>query len=234
MEGIKLMNRIDTKYVTTCDMLKKVLCDAKEDYYVQEIDGMRIMPYATLYYDTDIAEMYVAHQNGIKTRQKIRIRSYIHSGTSFLEVKRKNNRGRTRKRRIEIASKNDVKNDVCRKFIDKESKYSFSKLSAQIENNFNRITLVNRQKTERLTIDFGLKFYNLVTASNYILENLVIIELKRNGNLFSPIKNILREHRIRPSGFSKYCIGMALTNDALKRNCIKERLNYVKRLNTQK
>ena len=100
MKAVRLMNRIDTKYVTTLPKLVRLLEMARGQYWVQEIDGQRNMPYYTLYYDTERCDMYLEHLRGRKTRQKIRIRAYEHSGVSFLEVKNKNNKGRTAKKRV--------------------------------------------------------------------------------------------------------------------------------------
>ena len=58
----------------------------------------------------------------------------------------------------------------------------------------------------------------------------VIIELKRDGHQPSPILPKLLQLRIHPHGFSKYCIGSALTNEALRRNRFKPRLHYVQKL----
>ena len=39
MSAIRLMNRTDTKFVTTLPKLEQLLTMAKDDYFVQEIDG---------------------------------------------------------------------------------------------------------------------------------------------------------------------------------------------------
>ena len=39
MSGVKLMNRTDTKFVTSMPMLIRLLEMAQGDYYAQEIDG---------------------------------------------------------------------------------------------------------------------------------------------------------------------------------------------------
>ena len=80
MKGIRLMNRIDTKFVTTLPVLEELLRRAQPEYYVQETGGRRIMHYNTLYFDTASHDMYIMHQNGKKNRQKIRVRSYSDSG----------------------------------------------------------------------------------------------------------------------------------------------------------
>ena len=70
MKGIKLMNRTDTKFITTIDRLEELLLKAQSQYWAQDIDGDRNMPYFTRYFDTPECAMYVSHQNGKKTRQK--------------------------------------------------------------------------------------------------------------------------------------------------------------------
>ena len=52
--------------------------------------------------------------------------------------------------------------------------------------------------TERLTIDTGVHFHHLITGTEARLENLAIIELKRDGRTYSPIGEILRELHVRP------------------------------------
>ncbi len=243
MSGIKLMNRTDTKFVTTVDRLELLLQLARNDYRSQEINGKRIAPYYTAYFDTPDNNMYIVHQNGHAGRQKLRIRSYMDTGLNYLEVKTKNNHGRTKKKRVDMVGFDPVHPDHGIRFLRQDEQYrsydAFLRkhlrydptvLSEQLENHFHRITLVNKAKTERLTIDSDLCFHNLVTGRDVDLTGLVIIELKRDGLQPSPILGMLRELRIKPSGFSKYCMGSALTNPSLKRNNFKERLHLIDRL----
>ena len=243
MSGIKLMNRTDTKFVTTVDRLRLLLTMAHDDYRAQEIDGKRQALYYTTYFDTPDNNMYLVHQNGHAGRQKLRIRSYVDSGLNYLEVKTKNNRGRTKKKRVDMLGfdpqhpdhgirflRQDDQYVAYDNFLRKHLRYDPAILSEQMENHFHRITLVNKAKTERLTIDTDLCFHNLKTGNDADLTGLVIIELKRDGLQPSPILGMLRDLRIKPSGFSKYCMGSALTNPALKRNNFKERLRLVERL----
>lgn len=243
MSGIKLMNRTDTKFVTTVDRLRLLLMMARDDYWAQDIDGKRIASYYTAYFDTPDNNMYVVHQNGHAGRQKLRIRSYVDSHLNYLEVKTKNNHGRTKKKRVDMVGFDPLNPDhgirflrqdeqfmSYDEFLRKHLRYDPAILSEHLENRFNRITLVNKAKTERLTIDSGLRFHNLVTGHDADLTGLVIIELKRDGLQPSPILHMLRDLRIKPSGFSKYCMGSAMTNPGLKRNNFKERLRLVDRL----
>ena len=108
MAGVKLMNRIDTKFVANARLLPEILRLAQQDYYVQEIDGQRLTAYDTLYYDTLDLQMYLRHHDRQLRRQKIRVRTYVDSQLTFLEVKNKSNKGRTKKKRIEVET-NDLR-----------------------------------------------------------------------------------------------------------------------------
>jgi hypothetical protein len=230
MRVVKLMNRVDIKYVTTIDKLYTLLQNISEDYLVQETVGMRNLPYSTIYFDTERVDMFQEHQRGKSVRQKIRIRTYNSTGVSFLEVKNKNNKGRTRKERIELENPNASIAEYD-SFIVNNSHYNSSELISKLENQFHRITLVNYDMTERLTIDTDLSFHNVTTGMNYSLNNIAIIELKRDGLCTSPILDKLKVLRIHSSGFSKYCIGMALTDPNLRQNRLKSRVRFVQRLN---
>lgn len=226
MKSVKLMNRTDTKYVTSTDKLNILLQRASHDYRVQAIDGCVDLPYYTLYFDTAAHSMYMAHLHGKKCRQKIRIRRYESSNLSFLEVKRKNNKGRTDKCRIGC---NSFGEQGCEGFIESNSAYHYSDLRPALENRFDRITLVNNELTERVTIDTHLRFHNSRTEQCCEMPGLVVIELKRGGRGDSVLLHILRELRIFPASFSKYCIGMAVTDTALKENNFKPQIRRLER-----
>ena len=224
MGGIRLMNRSDTKFVTSIDKLMQLLQMAGDEYRVQEIDGKRNMSYATIYYDSKDYAFYNAHHDGHAGRQKVRVRSYVDSHLSFLEVKTKDNHGKTYNSRI---SADDAS---AQEFLKQVLHLDPQLLEQKLENSFHRITLVNRAMTERLTIDTDLSFQNLTTGMKCSLPRLAIIELKRDGLQPSPILPMLRELRIHPGGFSKYCIGEALTNPSLRTNRLKPRLQKLKKI----
>ena len=229
MSSVKLMNRTDTKFVTTQQRLQQLLTMALKDYYIQEIDGQRNLEYDTTYFDTRDFDMYSEHQHGHANRQKIRFRTYCISGLKFMEVKTKNNHGRTKKKRMEVSDM-DVHEAVKRNFLSLYLNYSVDTLQPVLNNHFSRITLVNKAKTERLTIDSRLSFRNLVNGTQKDMGNLVIIELKRDGRVSSPILEMLRQLHIHPHGFSKYCMGSALTNPQLPCNRFKRKLIEINKI----
>ena len=215
MNDIKLMNRIDTKYIANIDYLPILLEKAKSKYRVQVVKDSPIAAYRTLYYDTQDAEMYTLHHNKKLQRQKIRTRTYLDSQISFLEIKDKTNKGRTNKERIQI-DPNDYsdfsRNEKAVNFLNKNSQYPLKKLLPQIENSFDRITLVNEEKTERLTLDFNFCFRNFQTGVEKELSKMIIIELKQDGRCESMFKNYLSELRIRPISISKKCYKLIFLN----------------------
>lgn len=230
MEKVKLMNRIDTKYVTHISLIESLLELAKSKYFIQEIEGKYNMPYYTCYYDTDNNDMYYQHQRGKKTRQKVRSRKYEGSETlPFLEIKKKNNKGRTRKKRVSMENGQDL-NDYA-EFLESHSNYNTEDLTPKIENHFYRITLVNYEMTERITIDTELEFHNFSTGERVSLPHIGIIEWKRDGHAScSPLKELLLKLRIHEGGFSKYCIGMAVTDSGLRQNRIKKRIRSINKI----
>ena len=226
MAGIRLMNRMDQKYLTNVETLKKLLVLTQGSYYSQEIDGKRVSPYATTYWDdAQTHALFRQHETGRKPRQKVRVRTYLSSDTTFLEVKKKDNHGKTAKSRVKVPSLQAVIDEhEGADFVKEKTGLDLAKLTPAVGNRFNRITLVNYDKTERLTIDFDIHFYNYLTEERAEMDNIVVIELKRDGRCPSPILPLLRQLRIKPAGFSKYCIGASVTDPGLRINRFKKRL----------
>ena len=239
MSGVKLMNRIDTKYVVPVSVLPTLLQMAEQDYYVQAIEGKRTGGYDTTYYDTENLDMYIRHHDRQLVRQKIRVREYVESKLYFLEIKRKNNRGSTKKKRIRLPDTHITpemigqgKNESVRvdDFLASKSRYRFEQISPRLRTTFTRITLVNKAKTERLTIDYNLGFTNLRSGAQVSYPELVIVELKRDGNLPSPMLKIMLTLRIKQLKISKYCIGTALTTPEVKQNRFKAKIHKLHKL----
>lgn len=229
MHSIRLMNRTDTKFVTNLQHLLQILELVRTSYFVQEIEHLRIADYQTVYWERPGHEFYTMHHNGKYPRQKVRVRTYCDSDISFLEVKQKNNRRRTNKVRMMVPAPDRLLEAGGDSFLREHLQLGLSDLHPAVMNRFHRITLVNKAKTERLTVDLDIRFRNLETGEETDMDNLVIIELKRDGYVPSPILSVLRDLRIRPLGFSKYCIGSVLTNGTLKKNRFKRRIHDIRK-----
>lgn len=233
MSGVKLMNRIDTKYVVTEAQLKAILSAICDHYYAQEVEGHRSSPYSTVYYDTPELTMYLIHHDRHLVRDKVRVRTYVDSHLTFCEVKHKNNKGRTKKKRIAVEPiPNIIDNPEAAAFLAEKQPYEVSTLSPHLVTAFDRITLVNYDKTERLTIDCNLRFENLRSGNKAAMTPLVVMELKQDGRAHSLLKDVLFEMRIRPFKVSKYCIGTCLTRPEVKQNRFKKKLRRIEKLKT--
>lgn len=230
MDQVKLMNRTDRKYWFAREHLAQILVSVCQDYYILEVQGERNLPYATTYYDTACNQMYSNHHRGKRNRYKIRRRNYVSSQSSFLEVKFKSNKGRTIKVRRKSNYDNAGFDDKDREFITQKSPYSCDDLVKVLENGFNRLMLVSRAMNERCTIDSSLRFRS--GGGEVHLDDLVIVEVKTDGRSHSAIIDALNQKRLRPSGFSKYCMGRSLTDNSLKQNNFKHKHRVIeKRIN---
>ena len=231
MESIKLMNRIDSKYLTDRSTLLRMLEDAAaQGYRTLYADGINLLPYDSVYYDTPDLRMYTDHRNRKLVRQKVRTRCYLSSGITFLEIKRKNNHGRTKKKRIAIPQTDfeDFRsNPEASAYLKEKSAFTAEDLSPELHTRFSRITLVNPEKTERLTIDLDLNFENVRYGRQASLPGAVIIELKQDGRASSRMKPILLKHRIKPFRISKYCTAVTLTDPSARYGRFKLKLKKI-------
>lgn len=226
MEGAALMDRCEEKYILTGDEAVDVLRTLPADYYVLEIEGSRYMGYETCYFDTDEYDTYLQHHNGKLNRYKIRSRRYEVTNESFFEVKQKSNTGRSNKKRISTERFVTRIETSLMGFLHDCYPYPTEGFSPRILNNYNRITLVSQDLSERVTLDFELSY--LHNSRQITLPNIVIVEVKTPcRRAKSPIRLLLRNMRIRPSSFSKYCIGVSLLCPDVKNNRFRSKLHQI-------
>ena len=228
MDQVKLMHRTDTKYWFHSDHLNELLRTIKDNYFILLIDNQSVQSYASTYYDTNDNRMFTQHHNGKLNRFKVRRRSYLSSGISFLEVKIKSNKGKTRKKRIQTEFGQTMFTESEKEFLSQHIPFEYTDLHPSLNNEFSRITLVNKNFRERCTIDLDLQFQQ---AERIIpIDNMVIVEIKSDGRgSASPLMLSLRDQRIKSSGFSKYCVGRTLTDPELKRNNFKRKIRSIEK-----
>lgn len=228
MDSVALMKRTDTKFIIHEKDLIAVLKSIQNKYRVLEINNNRILTYASLYFDTPSKKFYLDHHNRKVNRTKVRMRKYVESDLCFLEIKQKDGKGKTTKSRIPIDDFETDLSDNSIEFIENTTQESFD-LEPIIWNKFNRITLVNIENKERLTIDLNLSFKIKKAYKTY--KNLVIIEVKQERfSRTSPIVKQLKLKQINPYKISKYCIGMISVYRDLKYNRFKSKLMKVNKL----
>jgi hypothetical protein len=229
MAGVSLMNRVDRKFMIPIYLLPQILEEATFFYKALEINQQRLSAYESLYFDTPDLELYNHHQSGRINRYKIRLRKYLDSSLTFLEIKHKNNKGRTIKQRIEVKSE-EVKYLNTNDFLKKTTPYSWQEIAENMNVNYHRITLVNKTSPERLTIDINLKFEGNNQEKSF--PEIAIAEIKQEQMGASPIGEIFKKHQLRQGSISKYCLGVISTNPNVKHNRFKTKyLRFQKIIN---
>jgi len=227
-----LMRRKDNKYLFSFEHLPDLLTMVRDDYRVLEIDGSRAQQYFTRYFDTNGLEMYHKHHRGLANRHKVRIRRYGAGDLHFLEVKMKNSKGVTNKKRVKTAGMDRAVLMKEEAFLASCSPYAGSGIEPTMENDFHRITLVNQSQTERVTLDFGLQFSSTTSGEQMELPGVAVAEIKFENHLSgSSFHAAMRTFRIKPRRFSKYAIGMALLHPGLKQNRFKSKVRRVHQIN---
>lgn len=229
-----LMRRRDNKYLFPIALLPALLSGTGGEYLVLDIDGNRSHGYRTRYYDTQNLEMYHMHHRGAANRHKIRFREYATSRIHYLEVKRKNTKGITIKNRVKTDGMDPSHISTQEKFLSAYSPYLPDQVAYVLENRFSRITLIRRDRSERITIDYDLQFSRQEPGQELGLPGVSIAEIKYENHLgSSPFLATLRKNHVMPMRFSKYAIGMALMNRDLKQNRFKERIRRLYKINEQ-
>jgi hypothetical protein len=235
LKNANLMDRVDTKFLISMQHLALLLSELQPYYSALEIDGTRLFTYHNTYFDTAGHSFYNSHHQGKLGRYKVRHRYYVDNQLGFLEVKFKNNKGRTIKSRIKQGT-------PC---LDSQEVTSF--LTAKLQGNFHdlqptqlgayqRISLADEASGERLTLDLNLNFQSVdkgvETGASVHLDKLFVAELKQSRHsMDSPFVRLMSRWGIRPNSFSKYCIGCSMVTPGLKANRFKPQLMAVKKIN---
>ena len=230
MEKVRFMNRIDKKYCMGKEVLPELFERVRENYYVLSINNNREQTYNNIYLDDANDLMYTDHVRGKLNRYKVRFRNYELSGISFLEVKHKIPSGKTYKKRIECGDNREFSSDPLSVFLDNNLPAGYNDLRPVLVNRFTRITLINKEFNERCTIDMDIAYEKEGNMGK--LDNFVVVEVKSDrDNIKTPIVKALREMRIRPRRFSKYCFGRTWIDSTVKSNAYRPKLREIMKLN---
>ena len=237
------LERIDKKYLLTWKQLSEILSELENDFLLLEIKWQKIFSYDNVYMDTEDYLFYNQHQKKEKSRTKVRTRYYIDSNLAFFEYKQKDN-WITSKYRYEFPSE---QHGFMTKWKNRffqwvwQSLYwttNTPELSPSIKTKYKRITLVSKNGSERLTIDFDIKTLNLrdKESKEIDLKNLVIVESKSlNKKCLS--SKIMKNHKFAlAKSCSKYSLWVVYSGLTKKYDTFKETMKKIKeiRLDTLK
>ena len=220
-----LHDRVESKVVLRADALPDVLERLRHDYFVLEHAQSRLQGYRTEYFDSTGLRNYHEHHNQRRMRLKVRYRSYLNSCITYFEVKR-NVDGRTVKerRRSQPPLGHLWAEDAS--FFSEMTGWDPDLLVPSLTVDYDRILLVKRDLTERVTIDLGMRFLGRGSATQ--AEALAICEFKQpTMDRRSPAMTAVQR---RPQKFSKYCMGLASCDPSLKRNRFKKNFRILSAL----
>jgi hypothetical protein len=229
IDKVSLQKRKEFKFIFHYTKLQSLLKNLSQNFLILEINGERIQNYHTTYYDTDDYRMYLDHHNAKLNRYKVRVRKYLLTESEFLEVKFRNNKNITQKKRTLL--KHDIAETQQENigFIKTNTPYDFQKLHETIENTFIRMTFADKRFTQRLTIDTYIEYSN--NNSSKKLNGLVIAELKQSiSGGPGEVMQVMRQHEIYPQRISKYCIGQVLLNHTLKHNRFRPHIFKIRKI----
>lgn len=232
LKEYSLMRRFDTKYLVPEAELLPILSSIASTYSVLEVNGVRLNPYQTTYYDTSDFLFFRQHHNGVRNRCKVRTRTYLSTEASFLEIKQRQDNNQTKKTRIQIETQNHGQETRNNKFIGAHCPVAEDQLEAKLNNHFLRFTLVNPESIERVTVDLGLTLFN--EQDLVFLPGVAVVEVKQaklHDN--TPLVAKLREAHLHPQGFSKYCVGISMLETQVKHNRFKKHLIQLNRMITK-
>jgi hypothetical protein len=224
-----LMERVDSKFLLPAPSVPQLLGALAGEYRVLQVGGVRLARYSTRYFDTPDLALYRAHQAGRLPRHKVRVRSYLDSGERYLEVKLKNNKGRTLKTRTPLGPGEATLERVRREALLRTSgSVPGMELEEILTAEFTRLTLVREDAPERLTVDVGLTY----TRGDEVRElpGVAVAEIKQDRPGQADARDALRSLYLRDGSVSKYCIGVALLVPDVKKNRFKRVLSALARI----
>lgn len=219
----ELQTRVDRKYLVPRACLADVLADLPTGARILEIGGERSLRYASQYFDTPTLDSYYGAARGRRRRFKVRARTYLDSGGSFLEVKTRGGRAATVKARVPVtgdvldddavAYATDLLTDAGIPAADDVA----TALVPVLVTRYRRATVLlpatGSSDASRGTIDTELTW---IAHDGRMLElsASVIVETK-SGQRPGALDRALWRRGHRPATVSKYGTGMAALHPAL-------------------
>lgn len=224
-----MLERLDNKYVVRASVLDAAAAELADKFDVLEIDGRRAFTYDTCYFDDAERRSYFDHHQGRRQRMKVRIRRYVESALCYVEVKLKDKRGITVKKRMPYdPARYDQLDPSAMAHVEKSHQSLYGRvfgkpLEPVLKMSYRRITLVAKEGGERMTIDTGIRFAAEASGDQdgnacRTGDQVFIVETK-SSNGHGIADAILRRHHQHPTGgCSKYCVGMSVTGAVEKNN----------------
>jgi hypothetical protein len=217
-----LQTRIDRKYLLPLAAAEQVVAGLAGAARVLDIGGRRAFGYESLYFDTPELTSYHLSAHGRRRRFKVRRRSYLDTGQSYLEVKTRGGRGSTVKERTPDDDGAGLALDGAgRRFVDEVlGRAGVAAVAADLQpvlrTGYQRTTLHLPAGDSRVTVDTDLA-WALPDGPPLELAGIAIVETKSSSTP-SAADRWLWRHGHRPARVSKYGTGLAALAEHLPAN----------------
>jgi hypothetical protein len=214
-----LQTRRDRKYLVDASVVGCILDVLAGSAAALEIDGLRRFRYESVYFDTPTLASYHASARSRRRRFKVRTRAYLDTGACTLEVKTRDARGRTVKRRLGYAI--DDRRRLTTDGLDfvaavAEVGASAHELAPMLTVSYRRTTLLLPSSATRITIDTDLAC-TAAEVNTVAVPDITLVEIKTSGTT-TAIDRLLWAWGRRPITISKYCTGLAALHPELPAN----------------
>jgi hypothetical protein len=217
-ERAGLQTRFDRKYILPRAEAEALLPELAERARVLRIDGAHAFRYRSVYFDTPDLTSFRQTVNRRRRRFKVRTRSYLDSGSCWLEVKTEGFRGGTVKNRLPYRLDDQVDVAPGRWFVDSvlnglSVDCAGLAFAPVLVSRYLRTTLYLPAAQTRVTIDVDLGWEHDGQdghdgPSRLALPGVAVVETK-TGTGASPADRLLWRRGHRPTSISKYATGLA-------------------------
>jgi hypothetical protein len=216
-----MLERLDNKYVVRMPQMTAAVADLAPLFDVLEIDGRRSFTYETCYFDDPARRSYHDHHQGRRQRMKVRVRRYADAALCFVEVKLKDRRGITVKKRMPYdPARYGMLDESALRHVREAWEALYGRpfdqpLEPVLHMRYRRVTLVAREGGERMTIDTGIQFFGAdgldgAQTCRSTGDDVFIVETK-SAHGHGIADTIMRRHHQHPTpSCSKYCVGMSV------------------------
>lgn len=217
-----LQRRFDHKYIVEVGLLPRVVAGLGQNVRVLQVAGNRSTAYTNVYFDTPDLRTYRDHVQRRRLRFKIRTRHYGDPARVMLELKCKGGRGQTLKHRWpHPGSAPDRLGPQAEALISRalDDQYGLTLPQGLVPaaiTRYERVTLVNLDAGERITIDLEL---SIVVDGRHVHLGAghAVVETKAarwRGSATAALTAL----RLRPERMSKYCVGIAASHETIRGN----------------
>lgn len=206
-----LLTRVDRKYLVPATRLPDLLAGLPPAVRVLDVDSRRWFGYHSVYLDTPELDSFHDAGRGRRRRWKVRTRTYLDSGETYLEVKTTGPRGATVKERVPAAAEATARTGLLAARLGPAAE----RLRPTLETGYRRATLL-LPSGARATIDLDLVVRSRLDDRHGSPAGLAVVETK-SGAGAGELDRLLWRAGHRPARVSKYGAGLAALHPELPR-----------------